>query len=714
MKPVDQWLESFAGGVITTLEADAIPPTAMPRARNTTLLSAGGERAAVGKRRGLKTRNGTAITSNPAIIGQAEYSQSGGNLFHILVTDTGRIEKLNGDDTLTNLATGLSGTTPPDFAQANDLLFIVNGSFAKKLNGATPSLQNFGITRPAAPTLASPNAGAMTGTYDFALSFINSAAGTVVHESSRSDTASTTVTSKKIKVTIPSSGTINDSQVDFIRIHVRKTGLQSNFYRVTSGTGINTTYQAWAVSGVSQDIELDLTDANLQALTLVSPSVNENEPPPSGIKYLCWHNSRLFAADDTNVYYSKEGFPESFHPDNVEKVNPADGQKIKGLLSVRGLLLILKETSFWGIEGDDPQTWRKEIIDSKTGCTSHRSIVLDPEGTAYWWSRVGPVAWVPDGPPLAVGRELIAPTVGPDAINHNLLSQICASLDFPRDRIIFAVPERSPEGESSSTKNNVMLPYNYRLKRWESDRWDPLDVASFGVVRDSNGTPWVYIGGYFGQVFRLWDADADGVDSGTKKGTVTSATSSTLTDSTATFNTTGAGLKGRYVYAIDSLGTIQRRRIGSNTGTVLTLDTSLTWSITPTSSFTYVIGGIDWQADISWLLFGEPFKNKRLHFFYAQLKTTAAATKVLLDVFRNYSNSLTKTLSFTVTPGGAIWDQSNWDEARWADQAAANFRLRAAIVGYAIKLRFRNVNPDEPLVLLKVGADGELLNERIG
>src|SRR5581483_11351860 len=105
---------------------------------------------------------------------------------------------------------------------------------------------------------------------------------------------------------------------------------------------------------------------------------------------------------------------------------------------------------------------------------------------------------------------------------------------------------------------------------------------------------------------------------------------------------------------------------------------------------------------------------KRLAFFYAQFKTPVASTKVMVDVFKNYSNSPTKSFELTVNPGGGIWDAAIWDQSRWASEAAQNFRKRMGLSAIAVKLRFRNSNPDEPLMLLKAGYTGELLSDQIG
>jgi len=66
---------------------------------------------------------------------------------------------------------------------------------------------------------------------------------------------------------------------------------------------------------------------------------------------------------------------------------------------------------------------------------------------------------------------------------------------------------------------------------------------------------------------------------------VTSATGTTLTDSTAEFPTTYGGLVGLSVQAISSDGTVQYRTITANTETEITVDTA--WDVTPDATYFY-------------------------------------------------------------------------------------------------------------------------------
>lgn len=86
-------------------------------------------------------------------------------------------------------------------------------------------------------------------------------------------------------------------------------------------------------------------------------------------------------------------------------------------------------------------------------------------------------------------------------------------------------------------------------------------------------------------------AGTAGLTAGTRSGTVTSATSTVLTDSTAALYTSGAKLKGCPVWVTDANGGgAELRYVTTNTGTTLTLNSALT--ATPTAGYKYYVGGI--------------------------------------------------------------------------------------------------------------------------
>jgi len=328
------------------------------------------------------------------------------------------------------------------------------------------------------------------------------------------------------------------------------------------------------------------------------------------------------------MIFSQLNQPEQMDPENVEPVSKDDGEQVYALIDAFEQVIIFKKTNMFSLRGEDPQTWVVEKILPGYGTVSHRSVRF-VNGTLYWWDPTyGPMSWLgPGNVPEPVGQVLLSATMSTSNLNYAKADRVVCGVEYnpEHELVIWGTVEKVPEGEASYTNNNIMLPFSYRLKRWTSEKWNPFDVASLESIQDSAGKYSLYVGGYFGQIFRFAEIDSDGVDSGTKTGSVSSATSNTLTDLVASFWTTGAGLKGRYVYVTSPGGfTTQRRRIGSNTSSTLTLDAGLTWETTPTGDvgYTYVIGGPDWQWDTINIVEADTFHKKRFRFALHQMKTT--------------------------------------------------------------------------------------------
>jgi hypothetical protein len=154
-----------------------------------------------------------------------------------------------------------------------------------KFDGSTWSVM--GITAPAAPTVTDLVAGLMDGTYDIAISYYNENTG---HQSSRSPETTITTSLKELSVSWVAS---TDAQVTHVNVHTRNQDISTGFYQATS-IAIGTT-----------SVSLNLDDDDYNALISIAPDEEENDPVPSGTKFLTWHKSRVFAATSAFLYYSK-------------------------------------------------------------------------------------------------------------------------------------------------------------------------------------------------------------------------------------------------------------------------------------------------------------------------------------------------------------------------------------------------------------------------
>ena len=267
---ISETFDNWALGVVTAVRPDQLPKGAFPKGRNTALVAIGPGQAKVLQRLGNVLLNSTPVTGSPQIIGQGLYKKRSGSTYtnyHLLISDNGRLDRyLSAAASAADPATPTPFTTGelwPSMQQANNAFFMVNGTDAKKFVGTG---QNFGLTAPAAPTAAANGAGVMSGTYEFALTGYNN---NTPNESSRGALVSrTTAGSETIRVSWSEAGW--DAQITHVRVHVRKPSTQSVFFQaaeVATGVGLK---------------DLNVSDADLAALTTKTPSTIENDPPQQG------------------------------------------------------------------------------------------------------------------------------------------------------------------------------------------------------------------------------------------------------------------------------------------------------------------------------------------------------------------------------------------------------------------------------------------------
>lgn len=705
---VSQTWRNWHDGVITAVNTDEVPPTASPRGRNSALTRVGPGRALPAIRHGCTTVNETPISGSPVVHGQIEfkaYSTVTGayTTYHLLVSDGGRLDYKDSSATTavfdSTAATPFSsGSYRPDAAVASNAAYICNGQASNNkkayINGGNRRVHNWGIDRPTVGTMsgAAGAAGTPNGTYELRVSFGNSVTG---HESSNSDTASATVTVTNDRIDVSNIPVSADAQVDQRFIHVRNTATMTQFYRA-----------ATIANNTDTTATLEFDDADLITL---APDTAENDPPPT--LHTCeWHNSRMFGAgpdDPTKLVYSKLGKPEAFDPDAYELVNPIDGQSIVATHASHGVLVVFKTNSVWLLIGDDPASWELRVLSNETGCSSKQGIVT-VRGRTYWWSEQGMASW--DGVSARIelaAQELLQPSVDDEALNFTYLGNVVAAVDISNRRVMFAVPG------TGETRNTLIIPYSFILERFEAEYWDPLDIASIATIDDGLGNPTVYIGGYTGQIFKWWDGFNDGVPSGTVTGTVTSATSTTLVDSTAAFVTTGGSLIGRYAYAIDSTSrVVQRRRITANTATELTITPA--WTYTPNTTYTYVVGGINFSWDTNAEDFTAPFASKRLRKIFIQVSVDNNDTTIYVDLIRDQAATVSTTRSFTVDSGGAIYGVSIYGVDRYGGGRAQSVQSWLSTMANAGTLRVRVLHANKSMILYKLGLTGELLDDNLG
>lgn len=698
----------WAQGVVTSLRAEEIPANASPRGLNSALVSVGGGRCTVGKRRGAELVNTATVVDGllaPVEIRglTAFYHSTGDTLYRLFTTKDGQLRRLNDDGTHTSIdATFLTADAEtPIWATLGDRLFVANGTDRQKVivKAGTLTPQNVSIVRPIVGTFAGAAgaAGTPNGTYELVVTYENTDTG---HVSSRSDVAAANVVLALQRLNVTNVPVSPDAQVTARNIYVRNIATQTAFYLVHTISDNVTT----SVTGINW------TDANL---ITPSPDTAQNDPIPNTVAIRGWvaHGQRLFGWDDQNLYYSALGKPESFDPENIEPVKPQDGQRIVKCVEIDdNTLIIYKERSVYGLFGDDPNEWYVELIDSTAGLVSPDAVDTI-EGVTYSVSEFGPMAWRFGATPEQVGLARMAPDIDPDILNASVLFRSIVIADPPRQRVLFCLPS------AGSEVIDFVLAYNYRLQVFEG-RWELFDIASAARMKDSGDREFVYFGGHYGKLFKLWASDVDGVRVSdgvstfyTLQATVASASSTTtftlpvsIGTPPASVDLDEANLPGMYVYLFDADDrTYQRRRIASVVNATKTITVASGFASDPPVGATVVIGAPVFEWDTKWQDNGDPFLMKRyFHTFISGVGNSN--TSAYLDLFTGGTAVEPKrTWEFEASGAGAVFDEAQFDIAVFAEDAISTMKRRAATTGRNYRLRVRHFEPNRQFVLLALG-----------
>ena len=720
---------NFAGGVQPATSQDRLPDDALLTGINSAFREVSEDRALIGTRQGLTVVNTTAVSggAEPHLDFMRLYAYDAGPAFTTylaLLTRNGNLYYKQPDNTLTSELTlpaawsATSGTacfSPGDVTVDgtvfNNRLFLIKGSTAPELRSflGTTAVP-WGLSPITTISISATGSGVNSmpvGTYDVGLTSYNSLTGA---ESSLSPITTVTLTAnQRISVSITPTAAESAKYTGW-RIYLRQQSTQSRLYLVatlgTGGTLPITTTSAF----------VDLSQATLSGFTTQAPSSTENNVPAASIKYVATYGRRLLVADERTIYWSKQDKADNFPPLNSEPIETGEGDRITGLFPFsEELLLVLTTTAIWGIYGNDPQTWTFKPIDHTIGCVSHLSLVEFDGGVGWWSDAYGPVIF--DGTRInRIAERDLGRAVYIDNLNNARANHIYAGHDPQFSRVVWAYPEAGQQ------RNTALLPYNYRIGRFEATKWNPMPAASLALGYVDNGSPRLFLGTDRGILF-YFDAAAqnDGVPSGTVSGTFTTTNQFTLTqivDVNATFYTTGSGLLGRYVLITDTnlvpMAKLEIFNSGnpnqSNGTNFLQLGSTLT--VQPGRTYQYFIAGPDFRVSTRSYDMGQTFLRKRFDRIYFHAKSQRGADVFFISTQVNFLDAAT-ALPANLILGGAQWDGTGvWDVSQWAGDLTLKKRLAFFRSAQSVQINLFHYYPNQDITFGAIGLLARPLTDR--
>jgi len=287
------------------------------------------------------------------------------------------------------------------------------------------------------------------------------------------------------------------------------------------------------------------------------------------------------------IYYSEANLPEAVPVTNQIILGETDDE-IVGIFQAGSFLYFVERHNIWRFSMQtDPAVDGFPWPIARRGCVNNRSYAIVGE-RVYLLDTDGIYAFTGSGnvdPSSLLIQDIFRPSDFEFQLNLQAADYFHASHYQNQETIRWFV---AFTGQSLPRHAIV---YNYRMERWWIEEYSrPITCSASG---DLNGRRIIYVGSDAKTTLALWHGNTDGPDPlrGTVHGAVTSATLTSLTDTTASFPP--AGLVGNPVSIVDGRGRGQTRRVSSVSGT--TINISQPWLILPDTTSVYQLGGINWR-----------------------------------------------------------------------------------------------------------------------
>jgi hypothetical protein len=688
-------IRDFSPGYQDTPEEDTLPSGASPDCKNGVLIggqaSPFGARAILQRRQGSRLLNATVIGTKKTIDGLFSFRKEANADTLLAVCDT----KLLLWDAIGEVFNQVGATTPFTAGNAARMAlhrnqgFICDGAANRRYDGT--ALFEVGFVAPTgAPALAAvaPLGAGVTGTYEGFAVWYDSV---TTHESSPSAySGQVAFVAQDRQWTKPAGAP--PANVTHWRVYCRRVDTNETLYYYVG--------QALVAAAT-------LTEAIIDAARRTpGPTVNQNDPPPAAFAFIeVWKGFGVgVKPNDASFYVSKQDDLESWDARNVFLVQR--NASIRSGKPYGTEFLIQTDTKSYRVSGDK-LPFLIEDLHSSYGNVSQEA-GLEVDGWFYAWDRDrGPYRTnTVDWESLADNR--IRDVVS--TVNKLYLSGIRA-VHYPTMNLVgWAI-------STTSTRRRTVLFYDYKLNAWLPPMTG-LEYSALATWVDATGTLNLYAGDYWGRVYKLFTGAVDGPPSGTTEGTITNATAGTITCAAAAFYTTGSGLAGMPAVVKSPSGLWQWVRVESNTGAILTLDTTAGPSLSPvpdptTGTWLVWVGAIEWYWKSPLWDFNDPWHKKTPHWLEFQGEVELSTELVEIDVYYDGSQAIDATYDLTlpVAQSGMVWGVGLWGVGLWGGPATGRRvprKRRLSRTFYQAQIAIRNYRPSANVAIhgIRLSVDG--------
>lgn len=697
-------IRSFSDGFLDTPDPARLPQGATPSAANAFFYAIGEPRpneygtigraqAVMGKRHGARLINASCISAGKRVDGLYEFLREGVTNPQLLAACNGSVYTWDGASTFTSIGTGFTAGTAVTFMTFRNLAFIMDGTALKVWDGTTYFTPGQ-IAPTAAPALAAvaPAGAGVTGTYQSLGVWYDS---THDHESSPSAYSAAVVFAAQDRQHTKPAGA-PAANYDKWRIYVRRTDTNEVYFKLAAETVVGTATATEAVTDATRNL----------ATTLLAPLPNQNDVPPT-FAFMGTAQGYAFGvkAADSYVYVSANGDPQSYHPKDKIGVARGTAGAVTTCKAVGKRIIAQKGRRTYELLGDR-MPFVPDELSGAYGNHSQDSSVEAADSYWCWDDEKGPYVTDLAGSWRSLVDGKIATIVG--TVNKG--ANIRAAHLKAKAMVCWIV------ATGASTRGRTLLAYNYLVGAW----LPPITGIEYGSIisfQNTDGAVDLYVGDQWGRVYQYFRDDVEGVPSGTTLSPITGAAANTVTAAAAAFYTTGDGLKGMPVAVVDASGTYwQWRTVQSNTGTQITIDTvnGTAWDRIPDTTFTVVVGGIDWFWNIPLLDFDKPMFKKRGCYVYAELRTSTSDFSLMVRGRLNDTTSPISTSDTFSTPQTAgVWGTGLWGTMLWGAGDKRPSKKRISRSFYCIQFEISNRYPNQPGQVVTFGVTADLIKGKM-
>lgn len=585
----------------------------------------------------------------------------------------------------TSVVSGISGLLPyPDIEDfvTNDDEYAIWGNGINenlKFNGTTWT--NLSLPRPAAPTAIDNGAGALgAGQYTYYYSYARTVTGVIVQESELSPAGSVTIgAGRQTQVTL---SVCSESLLTGVTAQCNARVL----YRISpTSSGI-----PYRLATIADNVTTIYNDNSLADGVIEAEDDNQTTPKSKVFEENYGKLVSVDAAQPTDYLVSK-AYKPWISPETSRTILDAPIVCIKRAFSV---LIIGTTKSIWVINGD-PETAAPRRVSSAVGILNNRCAISQDTGILSILAtnnKIYPLTATDFSQNEIRFSDPLSLYIEPLLAQMNLTqTEIPCMADYTTadvSQIILSAP-------FSVSTNNRLIIYNDTQSLLNKDAcWEVHDNINASALKQMTigGVQNLYSGDYNGFLWKLDDNSIYG-DGSEDNGTVTSATGTTLTDSTKTWVVNEH--VGKIVRLIGGYGVDQSQTIISNTATTLTV---AVLSPVPNTTTTYTIGGYDAYHYSNWKSVLNSYDALK-QLWYIGYNVNASGNypiKMIVQFDFDQSISGQSEVEINLRSGNAVWGSFIWGAAIWGAQEV--FQDRESVGGRfrAIRVGFLNRQAGQP------------------